>query len=100
VAGGGTGATAGDAARRLASQRTETNHSSDDFDYFDPTSNFFDPFSPVKKLSFVGDTGGDEAGTRTGVFITFPAMRVELETCPPARPPGPGFSRFAPKPQK
>ena len=63
----------------------DTNHSSDDFDYFDPTSNFFDPFSPVKKLSFVGDTVGDEAGTRTGVFITFPAMRVELETCPPAR---------------
>src|SRR5262245_995901 len=64
----------------------DTNHSSDDFDYFDPTSNFFDPFSPVKKLSFVGDTVGNEAGTRTGVFITFPAMRVELETCPPARP--------------
>ena len=63
----------------------DTNHSSDDFDYFDPNSNFFDPFSPVKKLSFVGDTVGDEAGTRTGVFITFPAMRVELETCPPAR---------------
>jgi hypothetical protein len=67
----------------------DTNHSSDDFDYFDPTSNFFDPVSPVKKLSFVGDTAGDEAGTKTGVFITFPAMRVELETCPPARPPSP-----------
>ena len=63
----------------------DTNHSPDDFDYFDPTSNVFDPFSPVKKLSFVGDTVGDEAGTKTGVFITFPAMRVELETCPPAR---------------
>jgi Subtilase family/Peptidase inhibitor I9 len=67
----------------------DTNHSPDDFDYFDPTSNFFDPVSPVKKLSFVGDTAGDEAGTKTGVFITFPAMRVELETCPPARPPSP-----------
>ena len=63
----------------------DTNHSPDDFDYFDPTSNVFDPFSPVKKLSFVGDTGGDEAGTKTGVFITFPAMSVELETCAPAR---------------
>jgi len=63
----------------------DTNHSSDDFDYFDPNSNLFNPFSPVKKLSFVGDTVGDEAGTRTGVFITFSAMRVELETCPPAR---------------
>jgi subtilase family protein/peptidase inhibitor I9 len=63
----------------------DTNHSSDDFDYFDPNSNLFNPFSPVKKLSFVGDTVGDEAGTRTGVFITFSAMRVELETCPPAQ---------------
>jgi hypothetical protein len=62
----------------------DTNHSSDDFDYFDPTSNLFDPFSPVKKLSFVGDTVGDEAGTKTGVFITFPPMSVELETCPAA----------------
>jgi subtilase family protein/peptidase inhibitor I9 len=67
----------------------DTNHSPDDFDYSDPTSNFFDPVSPVKKLSFVGDTAGDEAGTKTRVFITFPAMRVELETCPPARPPSP-----------
>jgi hypothetical protein len=63
----------------------DTNHSSDDFDYFDPNSNLFNPFSPVKKLSFVGDTVGDEAGTRTGVFITFSAMRVELETCPLAQ---------------
>src|SRR5215472_13312358 len=72
----------------------DTNHSPDDFDYFDPTSNFFDPFSPVKKLSFVGDTVGDEAGTKTGVFITFPAMRVELETCPPARPPPKASSKL------
>jgi hypothetical protein len=63
----------------------DTNHSPDDFDYFDPNSNLFNPFSPVKKLSFVGDTVGDEAGTRTGVFITFPSMRVDLETCPPAQ---------------
>jgi Helix-turn-helix domain of resolvase len=64
----------------------DTNHSNDDFDYSDPTSILFDPVSPVKKLSFVGDTAGDEAGTKTGAFITFPAMRVELETCTPARP--------------
>ena len=31
----------------------------------------------------MGDTSGDEAGTRTGVFITFREIRVELETCPP-----------------
>ena len=65
----------------------DTNHSNDDFDYSDPTNPLlFDPVSPVKKLSFVGDTAGDEAGTKTGAFITFPAMRVELETCTPARP--------------
>jgi type 1 glutamine amidotransferase len=66
----------------------DINHAPDDFDYFDPTSNFFDPVNPVEKLSFLGDTAGDEAGTKTGVFITFPAMKVELETCPP-RPPSP-----------
>jgi len=62
----------------MMQQYIDTNHSDDAF--------AFDPLSPVKILRFVGDTGGDEAGTRTGVFITFRETRVELETCAPLNP--------------
>jgi hypothetical protein len=37
--------------------------------------------NPVEKLEFVGDTGGDDAGVRTGVTIYFREMRVQVETC-------------------
>jgi hypothetical protein len=47
----------------------------------------FDLPNPVEELHFVGDTKGDEAGTRTGVFIKFRDIRVELETCAPPPPP-------------
>ena len=33
---------------------------------------------PVRRLEFVGDTDGDEAGTRTKVEVTFNELRVEL----------------------
>ena len=36
---------------------------------------------PVSSLRFIGDTSGDESGTKTGVFVTFRAMDVRLETC-------------------
>ena len=49
----------------------------------------YNPPNPVERLRFVGDTDGDEAGTETGVFITFREMRVELETCAPSLPPIP-----------
>jgi hypothetical protein len=62
----------------MIQQYIDTNHSDDAF--------LFDPPNPVKSLRFVGDTAGDEAGTRTGVFITFREMRVELETCAPPNP--------------
>lgn len=45
----------------------------------DVTSDEFDkgPGSPVAHFSFVGDTGGSEAGTRTQVVVTFNRVRVE-----------------------
>jgi len=62
----------------------DKNHDEDDFKSSDPASQFHDPDSPVTELKFVGDTDGDEAGTKTRVFITFRDINVELETCAPA----------------
>jgi hypothetical protein len=59
-------------------QYIDTNTSDDNFSYGPP--------NPVKTLRFVGDTEGDEAGTRTGVFITFREISVGLETCAPLTP--------------
>jgi hypothetical protein len=67
-----------DADTGVMQQYIDTNHSDDVFS--------FGPPSPVKTLRFVGDTDGDEAGTRTGVFITFQQITVELETCAPVTP--------------
>lgn len=36
---------------------------------------------PTEKLIFVGDTDGDEAGTRTGVEIHFRQINVQVERC-------------------
>ena len=33
---------------------------------------------PVKRLDFVGDTGGDDAGVKTQVTVTFNRLRLEL----------------------
>lgn len=61
----------------LATSMTKTyideNHDDDIFEFTEP--------NPVKKLRFVGDTSGEEAGTKTGFFITMRGMNVELETC-------------------
>jgi hypothetical protein len=67
-----------DVDNSVMQQYIDTNHSDDVFS--------FNPPSPVKTLRFVGDTIGDEAGTRTGVFITFQQITVELETCAPLTP--------------
>jgi hypothetical protein len=70
----------------MSQQYIDTNTSDDNFSYGPP--------GPVETLRFVGDTKGNEAGTRTGVFITFRETRVELETCtPPPSPPPTAPSR-------
>jgi hypothetical protein len=49
-------------------QYVDTNHTSDSFDKGSG--------SAVKRFVFVGDTGGDEAGTRTKVDVTFNQLRI------------------------
>ncbi|MBK9260645.1 MAG: hypothetical protein IPM54_12585 [Polyangiaceae bacterium] len=39
----------------------------------------FSPSSLVKRLDYVGDTRGDEAGTRTGVRVYFNPIRLQLQ---------------------
>jgi hypothetical protein len=62
----------------MSQQFIDSGHSDNIFSYGPP--------SPVERLRFVGDTGGNEAGTKTGVFITLRETRVELETCTPPPP--------------
>jgi hypothetical protein len=59
----------------MSQQFIDTDHADNVFSY--------DPPNPVETLRFVGDTSGNEAGTRTGAFITFRETRIELETCAP-----------------
>jgi len=33
---------------------------------------------PVRRFEFIGDTTGSEAGTRTGMMVTFNPLRFEL----------------------
>ncbi len=47
---------------------TDTNHSVD----------VFSPGGPVQRLEYVGDTDGDEAGSRTGVRVFYNPVRLEL----------------------
>ncbi len=63
----------------MSQQFIDSDHSDNSFSYDRP--------NPVETLRFVGDTSGDEAGTRTGVFISFRETRVQLETCDPLAPP-------------
>jgi photosystem II stability/assembly factor-like uncharacterized protein len=51
----------------------DTNHADDSF--------AFGGNAPVSDLRFVGDTSGSEAGSKTGVFITFRPIPVRMETC-------------------
>jgi subtilisin family serine protease len=53
----------------------DTNHAEDIFSFPAP--------NPVQQLRFVGDTGGDEAGTKTSAFITLREMNVDLAMCKP-----------------
>jgi hypothetical protein len=53
-----------------AHRYTDGNHEVDSFD--------LGSGGPVKRLEFVGDRKGDEAGTQTKVDITFNVLRVEL----------------------
>jgi hypothetical protein len=51
------------------------------FAYMDttPSPDIFSAGSgPVQRFEFVGDTNGSEAGTRTGMHITFNPLRFEL----------------------
>lgn len=45
-----------------------------DFSYFTGTE-------PIDKLEYVGDTKGDEAGTRTSVKMTFKRIDLQIEKC-------------------
>jgi len=45
------------------------------------SDNFWGAGSPVWLWSFIGDTIGSEAGTRTGVTVTFNALEIEGENC-------------------
>lgn len=56
----------------------DTDHADDIFLFAAP--------NPVSQLRFVGDTSGEEAGTKTGVFISLRPITVKLETCAPAPP--------------
>jgi hypothetical protein len=38
---------------------------------------------PVQRFEFVGDTDGSEAGTRTGVTVTFNPLRLKLTEAGP-----------------
>ncbi|MCA8879867.1 MAG: exo-alpha-sialidase [Rhodobacteraceae bacterium] len=51
-----------------------------DTDHADATLNFADP-ELISTVRLTGDTSGDEAGSRTGAFITFRAQDVRLQTC-------------------
>jgi hypothetical protein len=59
----------------------DSNHSNDSFN--------MGSGGPVKRFIFVGDTRGDEAGTRTKVDITFNRLTIDLletSNCiPPSR---------------
>jgi hypothetical protein len=73
--------TAGPGGRILGySTASSLQHTYIDTDDADDIFNFSGN-GPVSSLRFIGDTSGDESGTKTGVFITFRAMDVRLETC-------------------
>lgn len=62
-----------DAARTFYDRHLDTNHDS----YF----SHYSGTSPVEKIEWIGDTKGDEAGTKTGVVITFRQFNVNIQKC-------------------
>ena len=57
----------------LVQDYIDTNHADDVFT--------FAGTEPVSSLRFVGDTSGSEAGTKSGVFLTFRPVEVRMRTC-------------------
>ena len=51
----------------------DTDHADDLFSYSGG--------NPVQLLRFVGDTSGDESGTKTSVMVTLRDINVQLESC-------------------
>ena len=51
----------------------DTNHN--------PFISYYAGTSPVEKVEWIGDTGGKEAGTKTGVTITFKQLKVNVQRC-------------------
>ena len=51
-----------------------------DFNH-DPFVKYYGGTSPVEKIEWMGDTKGDEAGTRTGVTVTFRQFDVNVQKC-------------------
>lgn len=47
----------------------------------DPFITYHAGTSPVEKIEWIGDTKGDEAGTKTGVNITFRQFNVNVQRC-------------------
>ena len=62
-----------DAMSHVARTYIDTNHNDDIRDE--------GGLSPVRSWRFVGDTDGDEAGTRTQVEVTFRIIRVQIRRC-------------------
>jgi hypothetical protein len=62
-----------DAATSFSDSHRDTGHNSF-FTYYSGTA-------PVEKIEWIGDTKGDEAGTKTGVVITFRQFNVNVQRC-------------------
>ncbi len=62
-----------DAATIFSDSFRDTNHN--------PYISYYAGTSPVEKVEWVGDTKGDEAGTKTGVVITFRQFNVSVQRC-------------------
>jgi hypothetical protein len=58
-----------------------TQHTYIDDDHEDDIFNFASSNYPFEQLTFVGDTDGNEAGTRTGVDVNFRTIKVTVESC-------------------
>lgn len=61
------------AATSMYDTHFDTNH--------DPYISYYGGTSPVEKIEWIGDTKGDEAGSKTGVIITFRQFEVNVERC-------------------
>lgn len=74
-------ATAGPGGRILGTSTSRSLlHTYIDTDHADDVFNFTGD-EPVSELRFVGDTDGDESGTKTRVSVTFRAMQIRMQSC-------------------